>query len=96
MQTSGSSYNIIGSIPTQLLTQTGSWYYKVNTPYIDENASGGVSASSLEPHGWTGRPLRLMLPSAISTSNQPTYYITVEYMLIDQSTLKNNVDQTLT
>ena len=96
MQTSGSSYNIIGSIPTQLLTQTGSWYYKVNTPYIDENASGGVSASSLEPHGWIGRPLILILPSAISQGGQPTYYFTVEYMLIDQSTLKNNVDQTLT
>ena len=56
----------------------------------------GFSNPQNEQRGTINEPVKLMLPSAISSTNQPTWYVTVEYTLLNQNVWRNNPDQTLT
>ena len=55
-----------------------------------------LTAPQNEARGTTNAPVKLMLPSAISSTSQPTWYITVEYAVVNLTVWRGNVDQTLT
>ncbi len=81
-------YAILGGVArTVIINGSGAWYYNAHQLY-------GLSNPQNEALGGLGAPVKLMLNSTLST--QPTWYITVEYSLIDLDIFRNNVDQTLT
>ena len=81
-------YAILGGVArTVIVNGSGAWYYNAHQLY-------GLSNPQNEALGGLGAPVKLMLNSTLST--QPTWYITVEYSLIDLDIFRNNVDQTLT
>jgi len=81
-------YAILGGVArTVIINGSGAWYYNAHQLY-------GLSNPQNEALGGLGAPVKLMLNSTLSI--QPTWYITVEYSLIDLDIFRNNVDQTLT
>ncbi len=80
------NYASIGSVSRPVIVNgSGVWFY---------NAFGYAGNSSFE-QGGVGKPVALALDSAPIT-NEPTWYITVEYTIINLSVYRQNVDQTLT
>ena len=86
-----SSYSILGGVARNTIVNgDGAWYY------CAYNNLWGFTNPQNENRGGLNSPVKLMLPSAISSSNQPTWYITVEYTVIDQDVWRANYDQLLT
>ena len=90
-QKANSAYAILGGVARSVIINgDGAWQYcAYNNLY-------GLSNPQNEERGTTESPVKLMLPSAISSSSQPTWYITVEYTVINRQVWRNNPDQTLT
>jgi len=90
-QTANGSYSILGGVPrTTIINGDGVWYYNAyQNLYAFNNPQN-------EQRGTTNSPVKLMLPSAIYAFNQPTWYITVEYTVINLDIWRTNPDQTLT
>ena len=86
-----SAYSILGGVARSVIVNgDGAWYY------CAYNNLWGFNNAQNEQRGTLNSPVKLMLPSAISASNQPTWYITVEYAVINLNVWRGNVDQTLT
>ena len=85
------SYTILGGVSrSTIINGDGVWYYSAyNNLYAFNNPQD-------EQRGTINAPVKLMLPSAINSTNQPTWYITVEYTLLNQNVWRGNPDQTLT
>jgi len=82
----------IGGIPraTVIGQKVTRWFYQVTL-------AADVNAPYQPPLGpAAGKPLMLATPSVISSTNQPTYYIQVEYTLVNVTNFRTNVDQTYT
>ena len=90
-QMPNSAYAILGGVARSVIINgDGAWYYcAYNNLY-------GLTAPQNEARGTTNAPVKLMLPSAISSTSQPTWYITVEYAVVNLTVWRGNVDQTLT
>ena len=85
------AYAILGGVPrSTIVNGDGVWYY------CAYNNLWGFNNAQNEERGTVNAPVKLMLPSAINSTNQPTWYITVEYTLLNQNVWRNNPDQTLT
>ena len=87
-----SASRFIGGIPRNLIISGNptEWFYQVT-----------INAESNNPYGTpygpvSNKPLILNTPSVIRSTNQPTYYIQVEYTLLNVSNFRTNVDQTYT
>ncbi len=90
-QKANSTYAILGGVARSVIINgDGAWQY------CAYNNLFGLSNPQNEERGTTESPVKLMLPSAISASSQPTWYITVEYTVINRQVWRNNPDQTLT
>ena len=86
-----SSYSILGGVARSVIVNgDGAWYYSAY------NNLFGLSNPQNEQRGTVNSPVKLMLPSAISASSQPTWYITVEYTVVNLNVWRGNPDQTLT
>ncbi len=85
------AYTILGGVARSVIIGgNGAWYYSAY------NNLFGFSNAASEERGTVNAPVKLMLPSAINSSPQPTWYITVEYTVVNQNVWRTNVDQTLT
>ena len=85
-----SSYSILGGVARSVIVNgDGAWYYSAYNLF-------GLSNPQNEQRGTVNSPVKLMLPSAISASSQPTWYITVEYTVVNLNVWRGNPDQTLT
>ena len=93
MENSAGSFDIIGGVANRVVTLTtqSTWYYQVAIMGVPT-----YSGDHRETNGMAGKNLKLMTMNTISSNNQPTWFITVEYTLVNQTAMKNNVDQTLT
>lgn len=95
MENEQNAYDIIGGVANRVVTLANnvqaSWHYQVALQGVPT-----FSGEHRETAGAIGKNLKLMTTSTISTNSQPTWFITVEYALVNQSTMKNNVDRTLT
>ena len=86
-----SSYSILGGVARNTIVNgDGAWYY------CAYNNLWGFTNPQNENRGGLNSPVKLMLPSAISTNSQPTWFITVEYTVINQDVWRANYDQLLT
>jgi len=84
-QTNAGSYAYVGAVSrTVIINGSGAWFY--NALGYGENGF---------QQGGSGRPVQLFLNAAPIT-NEPTWYITVEYSIINLNVYRQNVDQTLT
>lgn len=87
-----SASRFIGGIPRAVIISTNpaEWWYQVT-----------INAESNNPYGTpfgpvSNKPLMLNTPAVIRTTNQPTYYIQVEYTLVNITNFRTNIDQTYT
>ena len=86
----GSASRFIAGIPRSVVISTNpnAWYYQVTINAEDRNPYGPAFGPV------ANKPLLLNTPSVVG-GTKPTYYIQVEYTLVNTSNLTTNVDQTL-
>lgn len=94
MQNDQGSYDIIADVNKNIVTSTTTWYAQLNLPSLATGLNRTPPTGFLETAGGIGKPLQLQVYSV--PTNQPTWYIIVEYTLWNMTTVKNNVDQVLT
>ena len=97
MQNDQGSYDIIAGVNRVRIqsNQSATWYMQLNIPHLLYNSNTTPTLRFSESSGGIGKPLQLQL-YANGISNEPTWYIIVEYVLWNMTAVKNNVDQTLT
>lgn len=95
MQNDQGSYDIISGVNKNIVTSTTTWYAQLALPGFVYNSSLTPNVGFRETAGGIGKPLQLQL-YANGISNEPTWYIIVEYILWNMTAVRNNPDQTLT
>ncbi len=97
MQNDQGSYDIIAGVNRSRIesNQSATWYMQLNIPYLAYNTALTPDLGFRESAGGIGKPLQLQL-YANGISNEPTWYIIVEYILWNMTAVKNNPDQILT
>lgn len=90
-QQNNGNYALIGGVDrTTIVGGTGAWFYDGLTNRVSLLTLGRAGIQ-----GGLGAPVKLSLDAAPIT-NEPTWYITVEYSIINLNVYRSNVDQTLT
>ena len=85
------NYAFIGGVDrTTIVSGSGAWFYNGLTNRVSLLTLGRAGIQ-----GGLGAPVKLSLDAAPIT-NEPTWYITVEYSIINLNVYRSNVDQTLT
>ena len=85
------SYAILGGVAKSVINGDGVWVYNAY-PW----QSNGATNPQNEQNGYIGNPIQLQTNQVISSSNQPTWYIQVEFSMVNLDNFRGNVDLTYT
>ena len=86
------AYAIIGGVARDTIVNgDGVWVYNAY-PW----QSAGFTNPQNEQNGYIGNPIQLQTNQVISSSNQPTWYIQVEFSMVNLDNFRGNVDLTYT
>ena len=85
------SYATLGGVARDTIVNgTGVWIYNAY-PWV----FNGFTNAQNEQNGYTGNPILLQTAQVIS-GNQPTWYVQVEFSMLNLDNFRNNVDITYT